>query len=363
MKFEIDKTSFLRALRVCLRAIDGRTQNETLKNVHIEVAGSVAILTCANYEFQISKTINVINGEKGDICMPARKLADLCKTLPDDAELEFSVTDDKATLRSGSGYFTLVTTPGEEFPSVKDAIDTHQFTLPQGELRRLIERTGFAMAQYDVRDYLNGMYWELRSGRLRAVATDGHRLALYTHAGILGGLEDAQVILPRKAVLELAKLLKKSNSKVNIVINEKHIFFGTFEFSLMSHFVDGKYPNYEIITRNENKYKLTCDRTELRAALNRTRITCDKYKIVKLKLLTNQLQIQAVSDDNDFRHREELTVDYLGKKFEIGMNVDYLLSVVNALEKDSVSFYLEDSRTKIYSAEKEAEYVVMPCRL
>ena len=148
-------------------------------------------------------------GDAGEVTVPARKLADICKSLPEGCEIKFSVADGKATVKAGRSRFTLSTLPAREFPNVEDSMGTHQLTLKQGQLKRLIDRTGFAMAQQDVRYYLNGMLWELSGKQLRVVATDGHRLAMCTlpEKAKVKGDGDTQVILPRKGVLELARLL------------------------------------------------------------------------------------------------------------------------------------------------------------
>lgn len=243
---------------------------------------------------------------------------------------------------------------------------THQFTVKQGQLRRLIDRTGFAMAQQDVRYYLNGMLWEIRDKHLRVVATDGHRLAMCTLPGKIDASDDVQVILPRKGVLELARLLLEDDADIAIVIGSNHIRATTEHFTFTSKLVDGKFPDYQrVLPRSPDKVVLG-SRLELRQAFTRTAILSnEKYRGVRLKLTPNTLDIVANNPEQE-EAEEAVAVDYDGDTLEVGFNVSYLLDVLGVLSGDQVKLSLSDPNSSALLEESDADdslYVVMPMRL
>ena len=230
----------------------------------------------------------------------------------------------------------------------------------------MIERTGFAMAQQDVRYYLNGMYWELRSGRLRAVATDGHRLAICTFPGTLKDQDDTQVIVPRKGVLELSRLMQNDDDDVAIILGTNHLRATTPEFTFTSKLVDGKFPDYERVLPRSTDKILQGSRAELRQAFTRTAILSnEKYRGVRLKLADESLEIVANNPEQE-EAEENLSVNYNGEPLEIGFNVGYLLDVLGVLSGDEVRFSLSDPNSSALLEETDGGdslYVVMPMRL
>jgi DNA polymerase-3 subunit beta len=243
---------------------------------------------------------------------------------------------------------------------------THKFVLKQGQLKRLIDRTAFAMAQQDVRYYLNGMLWELNDKQLRVVATDGHRLAMCTLPQKVGVEGDTQVILPRKGVLELARLLLEEDADIAIVIGSNHIRATTNDFTFTSKLVDGKFPDYQrVLPRSADKI-LQGSRLELRQAFTRTAILSnEKYRGVRLKLTENTLDIVANNPEQE-EAEETVSVDYKGEALEIGFNVSYLLDVLGVLSGEQIKLSLADSNSSALleeSGEGDSLYVVMPMRL
>ncbi len=367
MKFSVSRDALLKPLNLVAGVVERRQTLPVLSNVLLNLDGNRLSITGTDLEVELVGRLTLDDaGEAGEITVPARKLADICKSLPDGADLQFSVADGKATVRSGRSRFTLATLPAREFPNIEDSIGTHQFTLKQSELRRLIERTGFAMAQQDVRYYLNGMYWELRAGRLRAVATDGHRLAICTYPGTLKDLEDTQVILPRKGVLELARLMQKDDDGVTVILGSNHLRATTEDFTFTSKLVDGKFPDYErVLPRSADKI-LEGSRMELRQAFTRTAILSnEKYRGVRLKLSENTLEIVANNPEQE-QAEESLSIAYGGDSLEIGFNVGYLLDVLGVLSGENVRFSLSDPNSSALLEETDGGdslYVVMPMRL
>jgi DNA polymerase-3 subunit beta len=310
----------------------------------------------------------VAGEESGEVTVPARKLLDICKSLPEGSDIKFSAKENKVAVRSGSSRFTLSTLPAREFPNVENSIGTHQLTLKQGQLKRLIDRTGFAMAQQDVRYYLNGMLWELDSKQLRVVATDGHRLAMCTLKDKISvtGEGGVQMILPRKGVLELARLLVDDEAEIQINIGSNHIRATTGDFTFTSKLVDGKFPDYEKVVPRSPTNILKGSRQELRQAFTRTAILSnEKFRGVRLKLTANTLDIVANNPEQE-EAEETVPVDYSGETLEIGFNVSYLLDVLGVLSGDQIKLSLADPNSSALleeSDEGDSLYVVMPMRL
>lgn len=367
MKFRVSREALLGPLNLVAGVVERRQTLPVLANVLLNLDGKHLSITGTDLEVELVGRVTLDDaGENGEVTVPARKLTDICKSLPEGAQLEFSVSESRATLRSGRSRFTLTTLPAREFPNIEDSIGTHQFTLKQNELRRLIDRTGFAMAQQDVRYYLNGMYLELRAGRLRAVATDGHRLAVCTFPGTLKDLDDTQVIVPRKGVLELARLMQDDDGEVVIILGSNHLRATTPTFTFTSKLVDGKFPDYERVLPRAADKILQASRLDLRQAFTRTAILSnEKYRGVRLKLSSDTLEIEANNPEQE-QAEESLPVQYGGEPLEIGFNVGYLLDVLGVLSGDEVRFSLGDSNSSALLEEVEGGdslYVVMPMRL
>ncbi len=304
--------------------------------------------------------------EPGEITVPARKLMDICKSLPNDAMIDIRVDEQKLIVKAGRSRFTLSTLPANDFPSVEDGQGSLTFTLVQSKLRRLIERTSFAMAQQDVRYYLNGMLLEVSSNVLRAVATDGHRLAMCSMEAGIEQADKHQVIVPRKGILELARLLTEQDGTVSIVLGQHHIRATTGEFTFTSKLVDGKFPDYErVLPRGGDKLVLA-DRQGLREAFSRTAILSnEKYRGIRLQLASGLLKIQANNPEQE-EAEEEVAVDYNGGSLEIGFNVSYLLDVLGVMTTEQVRLILSDSNSSALVQEAgndDSAYVVMPMRL
>jgi len=371
MKFSISRDSLVKSLNLVAGVVERRQTLPILANVLLELKDDGWLsLTGTDLEVELVGRIKlaVAGEEAGEVTVPARKLLDICKSLPEGSSIKFSAKENKVAVRSGSSRFTLSTLPAREFPNVENSLGTHQLTLKQGQLKRLIDRTGFAMAQQDVRYYLNGMLWELNSKQLRVVATDGHRLAMCTLKDDLNatGEGEAQVILPRKGVLELARLLMDDVAEIQINIGSNHIRATTEHFTFTSKLVDGKFPDYEkVVPRSANNI-LKGSRQDLRQAFTRTAILSnEKFRGVRLKLTANTLDIVANNPEQE-EAEETVSIDYAGEPLEIGFNVSYLLDVLGVLSGDEIKLSLADPNSSAVLEESDAGdslYVVMPMRL
>ena len=370
MKFSISRDSLVRSLNLVAGVVERRQTLPILANVLLVLKEDWLSLTGTDLEVELVGRIQlaVAGEESGEVTVPARKLLDICKSLPEGSDIKFSAKENKVAVRSGSSRFTLSTLPAREFPNVENSIGTHQLTLKQGQLKRLIDRTGFAMAQQDVRYYLNGMLWELDSKQLRVVATDGHRLAMCTLKDKISvtGEGGVQMILPRKGVLELARLLVDDEAESQINIGSNHIRATTGDFTFTSKLVDGKFPDYEKVVPRSPTNSLRGSRQELRQAFTRTAILSnEKFRGVRLKLTANTLDIVANNPEQE-EAEETVPVDYSGETLEIGFNVSYLLDVLGVLSGDQIKLSLADPNSSALleeSDEGDSLYVVMPMRL
>ncbi|ERI50683.1 DNA polymerase III subunit beta [Pseudomonas sp. AOB-7] len=367
MHFTIQREALLKPLQLVAGVVERRQTLPVLSNVLLVVEGQQLSLTGTDLEVELVGRVTLEEAaEPGEITVPARKLMDICKSLPSDALIDIRVDEQKLLVKAGRSRFSLSTLPANDFPTVEEGPGSLTFNLPQAKLRRLIERTSFAMAQQDVRYYLNGMLLEVQSGLLRAVATDGHRLAMCSMEAAIQQDGKHQVIVPRKGILELARLLTEQDAEVSIVLGQHHIRANTGEFTFTSKLVDGKFPDYErVLPRGGDKLVLA-DRQGLREAFSRTAILSnEKYRGIRLTLAAGLLKIQANNPEQE-EAEEEIVVDYNGASLEIGFNVSYLLDVLGVMGTEQVRLILSDSNSSALLQEADNDdsaYVVMPMRL
>ncbi|HSH47051.1 MAG TPA: DNA polymerase III subunit beta [Halomonas sp.] len=367
MKFSISREALLRPLTLVAGVVERRHTLPVLSNVLMRVEQDQVSLTGTDLEVElVGRTVANQVDEAGSITLPARKLMEICKSLPDMSELEFSLEAERAVLRSGRSKFTLSTLPAAEFPSIDDGEGDTELSLPRGTLKHLIDMTAFAMAQQDVRYYLNGMLLEFTANLVRAVATDGHRLAVCSRPveTVLG--EPHKLIVPRKGVMELARLLDDGEEPVSLTLGATHVRAHTGDFTFTSKLVDGKFPDYERVLPRGGDKVLLADRAGLRQMLSRTAILSnEKYRGVRLHLEENNLKVMANNPEQE-EAEENIGVEYSGASLEIGFNVAYLIDVLNVLGEDRVQMTLADSSSSALLEEPgggDALYVVMPMRL
>jgi DNA polymerase-3 subunit beta len=339
MKFSVSRDALLRPLQLVAGVVEKRQTLPALANVLVVLEGQQLSLTGTDLEVEIigRLTLESEGIVGGEITVPAKKFLDICRSLPDGSMIEFVYQDQKVTVKSGRSRFTLSTLPASEFPAIELGDNDLSFRCDQSEVKRLIDRTSFAMAQQDVRYYLNGMLWELHDDMLRVVATDGHRLAMCTRpVNIAVNGEVKQAILPRKGVIELARLLSESDKSVELVVGNNHIRAITDSFVFTSKLVDGKFPDYErVLPRNGDKIVLG-NREELRQAFARTSILSnEKYRGVRFVLTEGQVTITASNPEQE-EAEEQVAVEYQGPPIEVGFNVSYLQDVANVISSESL---------------------------
>lgn len=367
MKFTVSREAILKPLQLVAGVVERRQTLPVLSNVLIVLENGQLSLTGTDLEVEIVGRLTLDGpSENGETTVPAKKLLDICRALPEDAEIQFSVGEQKATVKSGRSRFSLSILDANEFPSVEPGSNDLSIKCQQKEVKRLIDRTSFAMAQQDVRYYLNGMLWEVRSNELRAVSTDGHRLAMCTRPVPVEVSEVVQAILPRKGVIELSRLLNDSDQDVELVLGANHLRATTADFTFTSKLVDGKFPDYERVLPKGGDKIVLGNRSDLKQAFARTAILSnEKYRGVRLMLDEGQLTIMANNPEQE-EAEDQVSVDYKGESLEVGFNVSYLQDVTNVLNTELIKITLSDSNSSALLEEpkdSDSAYVVMPMRL
>lgn len=368
MKFTVKRDALLGPLQLVAGVVEKRQTLPVLANILIVLTDDHLSLTGTDLEVEIIGRLPAESVEEpGEITVPARKLMDICRSLPDTSTIEITLSDDQRLLvKSGRSRFTLSTLPSNDFPATDVSEGDIQFSCSQFLIKRLIDRTAFAMAQQDVRYYLNGMLWEAEDNRLRCVATDGHRLAMCTRELDIQVPSKVQSIIPRKGIVELLRLLKDEEAEVQVTLSSHHIRLETSDYTLTSKLVDGKFPDYERVLPKGGDNILLGNRNELKQAFGRTAILSnEKYRGVRLTLAEGLLTIVANNPEQE-EAEEQVVVDYSGDHIEIGFNVSYLQDVTNVLSSENLKLTLSDANSSALLEEPEegdSVYVVMPMRL
>jgi DNA polymerase-3 subunit beta len=346
--------------------VERRQTLPILGNLLFTVRGGVLEITGTDLEIEVKTRLAVDSDMEGEFTLPARKIIDICRALPEGAPVKIDVQGERAVVRSEKSRFVLGTLPAADYPSKEAVIPEHAVELDEGDFKRLLEKTGFAMAQQDVRYYLNGLLLEITDGKINAVATDGHRLAMASLgvSGVDG--EELQSILPRKTVLELSRLLGTESRRLELEFGCGFFRVGLGDTSLTSKLIEGRYPEYRrVIPRLTDKVVLL-DRESVRHALLRTAILSnEKYRGVRLTFEEGVLRMQAHNPEQE-EAEDELAIEYTEDKVSMGFNVSYLLDVLAVLETDLVEFKFSESGSSALLTEQGGGrdlYVVMPMRL
>lgn len=366
MKITAQRETLLKPLQIVSSVVERRQTSPILANTLMSVTGKMLTLTGTDLEVEMVATVEVESDQDGDITLPARKLMDLCRTLPDGAKIDIAIEKDRAVIRSGRSRFTLTTLPAVEYPNI-DPIETPlSFQLPQVQLKQLIEQTQFAMAQQDVRYYLNGLMLEIAPDRVITVATDGHRLAYSEIQAATGVSEGRQVIVPRKGVVELHRLLEGEDSPVEVQIGKNHIRLILPTVTFTSKLIDGKFPDYQqVIPANPNR-NMVVNRENLHQVFNRIAVLSnEKFRGMRLQLESNLLRASVHNPEQE-EAEEEIEVSYSGDEFEIGFNIGYFMDALSAIRSDDVKVSFTDSNHSCLVKgvnDEQSRYVIMPMRL
>jgi len=366
MKFEIQREAILKPLQMVSGVVEKKQTLPILSNILLNLDSSKLTITATDLEMEIITTVDLKSKNTGAITVPVRKLLDTCKTLEEGADLSFTVDGEKALVKSQKTRFRLTTLPAKDFPVIDTKSQLFSFSIPQNELKKLIDKTSFSMAFQDVRYYLNGLLLEITSKGIKAVATDGHRLAVSQYSQPIEIKEDKSIIVPRKAILEISRLLEDNDQIVDVSIGENFIRISMEGMIFTSKLVDGQYPNYQTVIPKNSQNIVLADKNLLKQCLIRTSILSnEKYRGIKLDISHDLLKASANNPEQE-EAEDEIPIDYQGDRIEMGFNVNYLLDAISALDGEQVTLGINDSNgsTLIKSNENDdCLYVVMPMRL
>ncbi len=366
MKLSITREDLLTPLRQVIGAVERQQTIPALGHLLLVAEDDGLSFTATDLEIELVARIKAPFEQEGSTTVPARKLLDICQALPDESTVEISAADGKVKVHSGRSRFTLASVPVEDFPRIHEVELDERVTLTQGEIHGLIDRASFAMAQQDVRYYLNGLLFEIDPQQTRTVATDGHRLALSQIAHSSEVEADRRIIMPRKGVQELQRLLDDDEGQITVSLGKNHVQVNMDGVQMTSKLIEGRFPEYQRVLPEQEGDVARMDKATLKQALGRVAILCnEKYKGVRLILDSDNLVIQAHNPEHE-QAEDEIEIQYSGEKHEVGFNVQYLLDVLNVMETEAVDFYIRDGNSSVLilpAGNEDSRYVVMPMRL
>ena len=365
MKLTAEREKLLAPLQAVIGVVERRQTMPVLANVLLGVRQGQLSIAATDLEVELVASTEVAVQDAGDITVPGRKLLDILRALPEKSAVSMTVEGEKVVIKAGRSRFSLSTLPAAEFPVIDDINSQQTVQVPRKELQRLLEKTHFSMAQQDVRYYLNGMLLEIDGALLRAVATDGHRLALCETALAAKAKTSQQVIVPRKGVLELQRVLT-ADGIADLAIGTNHVRAQIGDVRFTSKLIDGRFPEYSRVIPVAPASAIRADRDVLRQALQRTAILSnEKYRGIRVTVKKNALTVQAHNPEQE-EAEEEIEVSYEGSDLEVGFNVNYLLDALAAIDGQEVELGLTDSNSSCLirsPGNSSARYVVMPMRL
>jgi DNA polymerase-3 subunit beta len=366
MRFSLQREVLLKPLQQVVNVVERRQTLPVLANLLVVVKQGQLSLTGTDLEVEMVARTTVDEARDGETTIPARKLFEIVRALPDGSRITITQTDEKVTVQAGRSRFTLAVLSPNEFPAIEDIELAERIRIPEAALKELIERTSFAMAQQDVRYYLNGLLLDIRENMLRCVATDGHRLAMCETTLSTGPQTSRQIIVPRKGVLELQRLLEGGDREVELEVGRNHLRLRREDLTFTSKLIDGRFPDYDAVIPIGADKEVRVDREALRAALQRAAILSnEKYRGVKVEVSPGQLRLIAHNPEQE-EAQEEIEADTRVDGLAVGFNVTYLLDALSALRDDTVLIALRDANSSALLREasnNRCRHVVMPLRL
>jgi len=366
MRFIIQREALLKPLNQVVGVVERRQTLPILANLLVSVGAEGVSFTGTDLELEMVARCAAEGLEAGEVTIPARKLFDIARALPDGCRVDVRQQGERVVVSAGRSRFTLATLPARDFPQVESIEWNERVTLPEATLKDLIDRTAFAMAHQDVRYYLNGALFDLREKVLRCVATDGHRLALCETAIDANATARRQLIIPRKGVTELQRLLDAGDATIDLEFGRNHVRAQRADFTFTSKLIDGRFPDYEAVIPIGADKIVTLNRDEFRSSLQRASILSnEKFRGVRLEVGINRLQIVAHNPEQE-EAVEEVEAKSAVDGLAVGFNVNYLLDALAALQSSEVMLCLRDANSSCLLRDVESDrsrHVVMPLRL
>ncbi|GAB4191462.1 MAG: DNA polymerase III subunit beta [Wenzhouxiangellaceae bacterium] len=366
MKVRVERELMLPLLNLVVGVVERRQTLPVLANLLLHAEDGKLTCTGTDMEVELTGSMEAEIEQDGEITVPARKLHDICRALPDGALIRLELKDDKMSVSSGRSRFTLSTLPAEEFPSSDQVDSLAEWSFTEDMIHALMTGTSFAMAHQDVRYYLNGLMLEFKPGMLRAVATDGHRLALSDLNAEEMEADERQLIVPRKGILELMRMLGHSETPVQLAVGRSHIRLRKDGLQLTSKLIDGRFPDYEAVIPVGNDRMVIVQRQELREALQRAAILSnEKYRGVRLELEPGSIRIIAHNPQQE-EAVDEVEAEHDIKDLSMGFNVTYLQDALNVIDSERVRLALRDANSSCLITAEDSDanrHVIMPLKL
>ena len=367
MKIKIDRSKLLPTLTLVSSVVEKRQTLPILANLYFGVEDQKMTLVGTDLEVEISENIDQVEGDTGSFTVSTRKILDISRMLPEDAAISLKSDGEKVVVTSGRSRYTLKTLPAEDFPRIETGNWEERFKINQLSLKKLLEKTSFAMAVQDVRYYLNGVLFEIGQNRLRAIATDGHRLAQSEEEIELPNINVRQVIVPRKAISEIVRFLDNDEEvQIQIEISKNHLKLSRNETTLITKLIDGKFPEFKGVRETELNIVVPVNRSELIDTLTRAAVlTTDRFKGVKVVLKDGTMSVTANNPEQE-EALEEMAVEYKGDSVETGYNVAYMIDAARVISGDDVELHFQGNDgicIMKQPGDEVSTWLVMPMRI
>ena len=372
MRVTIERSALLKSLNHVQSVVERRNTIPILSNVLVNAAAGAVRLTATDLDIEVVDEVPADVAQQGATTVPAHMIHDIVRKLPDGAQVEIEQGPDEGrlALHSGRSRFSLQALPPSDFPDLAAGDFTHSFSLPAADLKALIEKTRFAISTEETRYYLNGIYLHHvdigGAARLRAVATDGHRLAQVEVDAPEGSAGMPGIIVPRKTVLELARLIEDTDATVEVSLSASKIRFVAGSLTLTSKLIDGTFPDYERVIPQRNDKRMEVDVRLFTNAVDRvSTISSEKGRAVKLNIASDKV-VLSVNNPESGSAEEEVAATYADEPLDIGFNSRYLLDIASQFKGDSASFEFADAGSPTIvrdTADARALYVLMPMRV
>jgi len=320
MKLTISKETLLEQLTHVVGAVEKKHTSKILENILIQANEKTLKLVGTDLEIEMSSEFPIQSEIEGQITAPARKLFEICKALPADCFVMFETENDRLHIKGVRSRFELATLPADEYPLLDDIPIKNEITLPEKDLKILLEKVSFSMANQDVRYYLNGLLLEIENNKLLSVSTDGHRLAISEFELRDNPNNSLKIIVPRKGILELSRLLDStSDLPIILQISDNHIRINKDNIRFTSKLIDGKYPDYQAAIPSNSNHSIELDKNEFKNTLTRVSILSnEKFRGIRLRLLDGLMTLHSNNPENESAE-EELDINYSSDLFEIGL--------------------------------------------
>jgi len=370
MKIIITKENLIKALQKIIGVVDKKQSMPILSHILFKKSNEGYEVVASDLEVQLSSVIEVndVNGFAGNITIPGRKLFDIGKGLSDESLIEIDqINESKIQIKSKKSKFILSALDPNTFPMMETLDDESiSFSMKASELKEIIGKTSFAMAQQDVRYYLNGLYLLASNNQISTVATDGHRLAKASISAEGKSLEGISAIVPRKGVIEIDKQLDEEEEEINIILSKNHIKVSNKKTMAISKLIDGSFPDYTKVMPTNVDKKVIVDNKLFKEALIRVSILSnDRFRGVRLNFINNEIKVSANNPEKE-EASDDIKSNYEGDNLEVGFNVNYLIDVLNVIKTKNVQILLRDANSSALLTpenDNSSSYVVMPLRL